>query len=338
MNAARPKPLCLIAHDAVPEGAAPDIQDSLIQAQSVAAALERLGWRTELLSVDLNLQAVAETLATFRPALVFNLVEAPDGKGRLITLAPDLFEALGAPYTGASAEAVAATSNKLRAKRRLAAAGLPTPALFDLDAPASPDDLYIVKSVWEHASVGLDAGAVMRADRVRAGLAERRLRRGGTWFAERFVNGREFNVALLGPAADPVLLPPSEILFTNFPSDRPRIVDYAAKWDSDSPEYRGTQRSFAPADDPELTARLHDLARACWDAFGLSGYARVDLRMDSDERLWILEINANPCIAPDAGFPAAAAEHGLSYDAMIGRIVEAALGMPVAARVANGMA
>ena len=330
MNAPDRKPLCVIAHDAVPGDAAPDAQDTLVQAREVADALDRLGWRAEALGMDLDLAAAAAELRTLRPDLVFNLVEAPAGKGRLISLAPVLFEALDLPYTGTPADAIALTSNKPLAKRRLAAAGLPTPLIFDLNAPmpASPEDLYIVKPAWEHASLGIDAGAVVRADRVRPELAERRLRRGGAWFAERYVDGREFNVALIGSGPDPILLPPAEILFAGFPEGRPRIVDYAAKWDPDSPEYRGTQRSFAPAGDPELAAQLADLARACWDLFGLSGYARVDLRMDSEERLWILEVNANPCIARDAGFPAAAAEHGLSYDSMVGLIVQASVGVP----------
>lgn len=325
MNALSRRPLCLVAHDAIGPSAAPDAQDGLVQAEAIAAALERSGWRAERLAIGLDLERAAAALDELQPDLVFNLVEAPGGKGRLIGLAPDLFEALGVAYSGAPADAVVASSNKRAAKARLVRAGLPTPTMFRPDGAFSPDERYIVKSVWEHASLGLDAGSVVRAGKVPAALAERRQRLGGAWFAEHFIDGREFNVALLGPAEAPVVLPPSEIVFDRFPPCQPRIVDYAAKWHADSAEYRGTERSFAAARDPDLAARLGDLARACWDLFGLAGYGRVDFRMDVDGRLWILEVNANPCLAPDAGFVAAAAEAGIDFDAVVARIIDAAL-------------
>ncbi len=315
-------PLCLVVHDAVAADAPPDAQDTLIQAQAVGGALARLGWRVETLSFDLDLDRAAETLQRRAPDLVFNLVEAPSGKGRLIGLGPDLFEALDIPYTGAPAAALAATSNKPAAKARLAESGLPTPLLCCADS--APDRRFIVKSAWEHASLGLDGASVVPAGKVPVAIAERRRRLGGEWFAEAFVEGREFNVALLGPADAPMLLPPAEIRFDAWPAGRPRIVDYAAKWCADSPEYRGTTRSFAPARDSRLTARLHDLAVACWELFALSGYARVDFRMDAAGGLWVLEVNANPCLAPDAGFVAAAAEAGIGFDAVIARILDAA--------------
>jgi D-alanine-D-alanine ligase len=324
------RPLCLVVHDAVAADAPPDAQDTLVQAQAIGGALARLGWRAETLALDLDLGRAAEALQRRAPDLVFNLVEAPGGKGRLIGLGPDLFEALDVPYTGASAAALAATSNKPAAKARLAKAGLPTPPMFRTDSAS--DRRWIVKSAWEHASLGLDGASVVAAGRVPAAIAERQSRFGGEWFAEAFIEGREFSVALLGPADAPTLLPPAEIRFDAWPAGRPRIVGYAAKWHEDSAEYRGTTRSFAPARDPELAARLHDLALACWDLFGLSGHARVDFRMDAADRLWILEVNANPCLAPDAGFAAAAAEAGIGFDAVIARILDAA--RPAARRAA----
>ena len=117
-------------------------------------------------------------------------------------------------------------------------------------------------------------------------------------------------------------LPPAEIDFAAFPDDKPHIVGYRAKWDADSFEYHHTPRRFDfPANDRPLLDRLSQLAIQCWREFGLRGYARVDFRVDEAGRPWILEINANPCLSPDAGFAAAVEQAGIGYDQAIERIV-----------------
>src|SRR5262249_24815919 len=141
-----------------------------------------------------------------------------------------------------------------------------------------------------------------------------------------FLDGREFNLSLLDGPLQPSVLPIAEIVFEGF-AGAPRIVGYDAKWTPDSAAYFGTPRNFGvEAETPELAAKLRGLALACWRLVGLSGYARVDFRLDSRGEPAILEVNMNPCLSPDAGFAAAAKESGLSYEAMIGRIVEASLG------------
>jgi D-alanine-D-alanine ligase len=103
-------------------------------------------------------------------------------------------------------------------------------------------------------------------------------------------------------------------------------VGHRAKWEADSFEFHHTPRRFDfPPGDEELLARLQHLATACWRLFGLRGYARVDFRVDRQGRPWILEVNANPCLSPDAGFIAAADRAGLSFEAMIQRILDQAL-------------
>ncbi len=146
---------------------------------------------------------------------------------------------------------------------------------------------------------------------------------GGTCFAERYIQGREFNLSLLTSPEGPVLLPPAEIRFDQYPPEKRKIVGYKAKWDTDSFEYHHTPRGFEflPEDGP-LLKRMGDLAMKCWDLFGIRGYARVDFRVDRENRPWILEVNANPCLSPDAGFAAAASRAGLSFRDVIERIIE----------------
>jgi D-alanine-D-alanine ligase len=148
---------------------------------------------------------------------------------------------------------------------------------------------------------------------------------GGIAFAEEYVHGREFNVSLLEVDGAPVVLPRAEILFENYAPGRPRVVGYGAKWDTGSDEYRDTPRSFdAEPEDAALSLRLDDLALGCWELFGLGGYARVDFRVDESGAPFVLEVNANPCLAPDAGFVAAAARAGRPFAEVMDALIAAA--------------
>jgi D-alanine-D-alanine ligase len=223
------------------------------------------------------------------------------------------------PFTGCSALALAETSHKVAAKKRLLAADISTPALF---GAAVEDGLWIVKSICEHASLGIDDSSVVNGATVPRVIEARRAEFGGGWFAERYVAGRELNVAIIAGPKGPRTLPVAEIRFDGFPADKPAIVGYAAKWHVDSFEYGHTVRSFAV--EPELAARAQRLALACWQLFALDGYARVDFRVDGSGMLSVLEINANPCLSPDAGFAAALAEAGIRYADAIGWLIAAA--------------
>ncbi len=120
----------------------------------------------------------------------------------------------------------------------------------------------------------------------------------------------------------PLLLPPAEIRFDQFPPEKRKIVGYTAKWDTASFEYHHTPRTFQfPLEDAPLLDRMADLAKRCWHLFGIRGYARVDFRVDHHHQPWILEVNANPCLSPDAGFAAAAAYAGIAFREAVERIV-----------------
>jgi D-alanine-D-alanine ligase len=319
-------PRIVVLHGAVPAEAPPDEQDVLVEVGAVCAGLARLGYAARPMPLTLDLEAARRKLAARPPALVFNLVESIAGSGRLLFLAPALLEELRLPYTGVPLDGIYLSSNKRVAKRLMALAGIPTPPLAEGSAPAS-GGRWIVKSVWEHASIGLDDGSVVAGGpALAAALAERRARYGGDWFAEGYIDGREFNLALLAQPEGVHVLPPAEIRFEGWAPGKPRIVGYRAKWHTDAAEYRSTVRAFAdPTADGPLLAELEALAVRCWSLFGLRGYARVDFRVDGAGRPWVLEVNANPCIAPDAGFAAALAQAGIALDQALAWIVADAL-------------
>ena len=302
----------------------PDEIDTLISAEAVAAALAELGFIAEIVAVELDLNHFY-ALKRRDPLLVFNLVDAVRGDGRLAPVIPSLLDAVGLPYTGAHSDAWLETLSKVATKLKLDQAGLPTPG-FSVDGVGlDPDATFIVKAVWEHGSLGLDQNSVVRGSNAPRVIEDRNARFGTEHFAERYVEGREFNLALLEERGRPRVLPMAEILFENWDEGCPRIVGYDAKWTSDSEAYSGTPRRFGlESAEPALVAQLDKLAKACWDLFNLAGYARVDFRVDANGKPWILEVNVNPCLNPDGGFAAAAAAAGLSYSDLIGGIIDAA--------------
>jgi D-alanine-D-alanine ligase len=325
-----------VLHDAVAGEGGPDEQDVLVQAAAVQQALAALGYTPVLLPVTLDLARLRQELTALNPGLVFNLVESIAGQGRLIHLVPSLLEAMGLPYTGAGAGPIWLTSQKPMSKRLMAAGDISTPAWAEGEQAKNPDFAgpYIVKSVWEHASIGIDAEAIADDRRRLAAMLRRRQReRGGEWFVERFIDGREFNLSLLSGKGGVELLPPAEMCFVDYPAGKPRIVDYAAKWHEGSFEYTHTVRRFDfGADDRAILAAVSRAALACWRLFELGGYARVDIRVDADGRPWVLEININPCLSADAGFMAAAARAGLGATAVVERIVGHPNGVAAGAR------
>jgi D-alanine-D-alanine ligase len=317
-----------VIHGEVAAGAGRDEQDVLTQVDFVSRGLAALGHEPVTVPASLDLSTVARTLAEMRPAIVFNLVETLSGKGNLIHIIPSLLDSLKIPYTGAGTEAMFLTSNKLLAKRWLAAAGLPTPPWFtpaDAHEELRIEGAWLVKSVWEHASIGLDEDSVLfGADRKRllARMDTCREALGGACLAEAYIDGREFNLSLLAGADGPELLPPAEIRFDAYPPGKVRVVGYRSKWEEGTFEFANTPRTFEfPAQDAPLLSHLKEIALRCWKLFDLRGYARVDFRVDKEGRPWILEVNANPCLSPDAGFCAAALRAGLTFEEVLRRIL-----------------
>ncbi len=320
----------LLLHDAVPADAPPDALDTLVQAKAVHAALTELGHAAAILPVNDDLGALAKTLTASRPTLIFNLVESLAGSDATAVAVPALLDGLGLRYTGSRAASIALSNDKCAAKDYLSRLSLPTPEwVTEASVTATfRSDHYIVKARFEHASKGLEDDAIIRCDSLdaaRFAVRDRSRAMGRPCFAERFIRGREFNLSVLTGPIEPDVLAPAEIDFSAFPPGKAHMVGYRAKWVEDSFEFANTPRRFDfPESDAKLLAQLEGLARTTFQALGLSGYARVDFRVDA-EGPWILEVNTNPCISPDAGFAAALAQSGIRYKDAIARIVRAAM-------------
>lgn len=303
-----------------------DDQDVLVQVAVVQQALEALGHESVTVACTLDLAEMIRELRASSCELVFNLVEALGGTDRLCVLVPYVLEAERIRYTGCPLEAMLLANGKLTAKDHLRRGGIPTPDWIST-RPAHDLDLllnatrtihgdvhetpWIMKAEWEHASFQMrnDAvGSFAVIDDIREQLAKREAQFGRKFFAERFIDGREFNVGLLGQGQgrNPQVLPLAEIDFSKFPTDQPRIVGFDAKWNEDSIAFQQTPRVFPQEPgDQTLLCQLREIATKVWKLFGLRGFARIDFRVDMNQRPWVLEVNTNPCLSPDAGFQAA---------------------------------
>lgn len=301
-----------------------DELDVLDQACAVEDALDQLGYQSERLFMDLNLSDTSEKLEKINPSLVFNLVESVEKDAKLIHLAPSLLEHLQIPFTGCRSESMFITSNKTLTNKIMSAAGLPSPKqIYDIHNQDIDNSLrYIAKPIWEDASVGISDENILPGD-VQIIQAFLDKHSNIPYFFEEYIEGREFNISVLGGSEGPEVLPIPEILFENFPEGKPKIIGYSAKWDESSFEYHNTNRAFGiEKAEPQLAELLKQICLDSWNLFGLKGYARVDLRVDEQGNPWILEINANPCLSEDAGFYAAVKEAGYIFPLVIKRIIE----------------
>jgi len=313
----------LLLINSLPEDSTADELDVLVQAAAVESALDELGYNHTRAFFDLNLETMRDILTGEAPDVVFNLVETVDGKGSLIHLPPSLLEALKIPFTGSGSYSLLVTTDKIRTKEILEKAGIPTPVWIlpgDHLQPA-PDTHYILKPVWEDGSAGITDESVVKGQSFDMNHF-RKDKKYRDYFLEEYIDGREFNITLLAGPDGAEVMPPAEMLYVDYPENKPKILNFASKWDTDSFEYGKTIRTFDLQDrDVELAGEMKRISLLCWDLFDIKGYARVDIRVNRNNRPFVLEVNTNPCLSPDAGFTAACAEGGVHYTEMIQRIL-----------------
>ncbi len=317
----------VVAHNAVGADDDPSTRDVLAQVAWVVSGLEALGLPHRIVAVD---EGGLDPGSVAGPGVaVVNLIESPPGHPRFQVEAAAALARLGVPFTGSDADAIWLTTDKIATRERLAGAGLRVAAGGRLDDdPGILERVpppWILKPALEDASLGLDDGAVTsdpQAARTRArALAERFAQQ---VLVEHLLPGREFNLSILADATGVEVLPVAEMVYVDFPPELPRVLGWTAKWDDDSFVSRHTVRRFlAPGEDVELAGRLRSAARAAWDACGVAGYARVDMRLDEAGEPCVLEVNTNPCLSGDAGFVAAAAAAGLDAAAVVSRMLAA---------------
>jgi D-alanine-D-alanine ligase len=326
-------PEVVVAHNSVGEEDDPSTSDVLDQVGMVEGALAALGLPSRRLAVEPARALEIFLEETRRQSLIFNLIESPPGRPWLHTDCAAVLELAGLAFTGSSPAALALTTDKLATRALLASEGVSVApgGRLELDRPCVLDRVpppWILKPAFEDASIGLEGDPVChtRETALDRGAALARRFPDQPVLIESFLPGRELNVSMLAREdgrAD--VLPVAEILFEDFPEGMSRVIGYEAKWDEESFACIHTVRHFPGGpEDSDLLGKVREIALDCWRLCGLSGYARVDVRLDGLGVPNVLEINANPCLSADAGFMAAAARAGLSHEDVVRRILAAA--------------
>ncbi len=299
----------------------------------VAAALQSAlsGGRRDvaLVPVDGNALGIGRALEAAQADVVINICEslAADSRGEMVV--PALLDLLALPYTGSSALSLGLSLHKNKAKELLRARNVPTPDFCVLDSVAEVGSVdlpfpLIVKPSREDASMGIDFESVVQ-DRASLGRAVARVVRifRQPALVERFIDGREIYVPLLGNRPRHAL-PLSEITFGAAFEGHPRVLSYTAKWDATSPECIDSPSKLVTLS-AALEKKCVDIALAAFEALDCRDYGRVDLRVDSAGQPYVIDINPNCDLHPQAGFARAAAGAGIAYGDLALHLVELAL-------------
>lgn len=295
----------------------------LDEALAVRNACDRLGIAAEIIPVS-GLKHLYNVLTKHaQDHLVVNLIEEFYDSPVDACFVPAICDTLGKRCSGNSSATLLLARNKIQTKALLKGAGLPCPEGITI-YPAGHADFsrlkrgtYIVKPAFCDASEGITHDNVLsqpeEQTRARALIKSLHNEFGYPVIMEQFIPDREINVSVIERNGQPETLPLAEIDFSAFNGNRPKIVDYNAKWDTGSFEFNNTPRKI-PAELPdEIARKISRLAIAAWDIMECRGYARIDFRLDNDLNPYIIEVNPNPDISPDAGFAAALNAAGIEY-------------------------
>ncbi len=301
--------------------------DVLRVVDAVRSALVSAGHSVSVRAVGADFLAALQAVQRGAPDVVFNLCESLAGDARGEAVVAGILEQMGVAFTGSPALALGLALHKDQAKALLRGSGIPTPewCIFPEGSAIGPGPAFpvIVKPAREDGSIGIGFGSVANdADTLRQAV-HRVWRMHQPALVERFVDGRELCVSFLGSGPGAVL-PLREIFFGPSFQGRPRIVSYLAKWDPSTPECRDTWSDACDVPD-DVRTRIVGCARRAFEALGCRDYGRVDVRLDGDGTPYVIDINPNCDLHPEAGFARAAGAAGIDYRALIAILLENAL-------------
>jgi D-alanine-D-alanine ligase len=235
---------CCILYNLPRENALPDELDVLDQVEYIEKNLNELRIKTYRKGITVNFMNEVAELAANKPDFVFNLVESINNKGELCYFIPALLNMYSIPYSGNPVEAMFITTSKALTSQTLKKAGIDNPGGYN---PSQCDQLipgnqYIIKPIWEDGSLGITGESVF----IFTPEYKEKLKsyKDSHWIIEDFIDGREFNISLLAGENGPEVMPPAEMVFHNFESHMPKIVDFRAKWEEGTFEYENTIREF----------------------------------------------------------------------------------------------
>ncbi len=298
----------------------------------VADGLRELGHEVRFLGVSHELTPIRSLVEEWKPHVVFNLLMEFQDVGFYQVHVTSYLELLNVPYTGCNPAGLLLTRDKVTCKKILRYHRIPSPRFAAcrrgrrIHVPKTIHFPLIVKSADEEASLGISQASIVRSeDKLEERVLFMHESVGTDAIVEEYVEGRELTVSVLGNQRL-TTFPPWELFFKKLPEGSEPIATEKVKWDLEYQKRVGIDSGRAEPLGDASARRIAGLARRIYRAFGLSGYARVDLRLTKSERIHVIEVNAAPDITFDEDFAESAKEAGIAYPQLLQRILNLALG------------
>jgi D-alanine-D-alanine ligase len=298
---------------------------------NVMAALKELGHNAEHLAIFDDVDLVRQKMESFQPDVLFNLVEQFKNNPGFDQNIVSLLEMQGVPFTGCGSTGLTLCKHKGISKKILGHHGIPTPNFVviprgqRIGGPRQLKFPILVKPVKEEASYGISRASFVQNDeqfRERVGFVHEKYKSDA--IAEEYIDGRELYVSIMGNVKLTVL-PIRELIFREVPPNEPKIATYKAKWDEKYRKRWGLEGQFAENLDPTLGKEIEKTCKDIYRLLTIDGYARIDLRLSPENKLYFIEANPNPHLAADEDFAQSALKAGIKYPQLIQTIIR--LGM-----------
>lgn len=297
----------------------------------VVSTLKKLGHDVYPLGVKSDLGVIHAAIESWKPDIAFNLLEEFDGQAVYDQHVVSYLELLRLPYTGCNPRGLMLARDKALTKKVLSFHRIPFPEFIEVPqgrAVRRPKWLsfpLIVKSVTEEASLGISQASIVEDDdKLSERVAFIHNSVGSGALIERYIEGREFYVGIIGNGQLQAL-PVWELILDKLPDDAKRIATERVKWSRTYQKKYGIISKQAEKLPEGKAEDIQDLAKQVYRALGLSGYARIDMRMDADGQLYVLEANPNPQIAHDEDFADSAEQADYHYKELLQEILNVGL-------------
>ncbi len=297
----------------------------------VTSTLVDMGHDLHVLGLKDDLGLIRQAVDQFKPHIAFNLMEAFHEVGAFDMNVVSYLELLRLSYTGCNPRGMVLSRDKALSKKLMAYHRIPVPefAVFRrglaIKRPRRLKFPVIVKSLTQEASIGISQASVVEDDtklRERVQFVHESVATDA--IAERFIEGRELYVGVIGNERLQVF-PVWEMEFSKMPEGVHRIATDRVKWSVKYQDKHGIKTSAAKKLPNGMAEAIQRLARRVYRTLEMSGYARMDLRMDEDGKAYVLEANANPQLAFGEDFAESAERAGIPYEDLLQRILNVGL-------------
>jgi len=306
-------------------------EDAIIEEiGAVEEAVRSLGHQCFVMAIRDEILTIVHWLQEIRPDVAFNLCESVYGNACWEMNIPALLDLFRIPYTGSPPLTLGLCQDKGKVKDILLSQGILTPRykIFDRGVNPIKGNIFpiIVKPLHEDGSLGISKESVVFDDEALSRQIQYVIEKyHQPALVEEYVDGREMNVGLVETNGKVGVLPISEIDYSEFPEGIPKICGYEAKWVPESTEYQKSKPICPAPLEWLMKKRVEHIAVKVFQLFGCRDYARVDIRMDRDGKIFVLEVNPNPDISPQSGMSRAIKVSGITYTDFVKGLLDRAL-------------